>query len=570
MRAAAFLAVGGGPDGAQGLDDKILELQRLDQVGVPDHRAVFHADVGDALEHLVHLGAALVEALLGAEHRAVVLHGPLHGVAELRGAGAARGMAQAVEAGDRGLAGMRHLAMRLARCQHLAGADGGGAAEHDEIEQRIGAEPVGAVDRDAGRLAHRHQTGHDMVGIAVLHRHHFAVNVGRDAAHVVVAGRQDRDGLARDIDAGKDTRGLCDARQALVDDLGIEMLDVQLDVILVGAAAAAFADFDGHRAADNVARSEVLGRRRIALHEALAARVGDVAAFAAHTLGDQTARAVDAGGMELDEFHVLDRQTGAHRHGAAVACAGVRRGGGEIDATVAAGRQHHHVGAEAMDRAVVEVPRHDAAANAAFVHDEVEGEILDEELGVMFQRLLVERVQDGVAGTVGGGAGALSNALAEFGGHTAEWALINFALGGAAEGDAVVLKLDDGGNRLAHHVFDGILVAQPVRPLDGVVHVPAPVVGTHVAERGRDAALRRHCVAAGRKHLGDAGGLQTLLGHAEGGAEAGAAGAHHHDVILMVDDRVGSTADIDRPRRGAVALAAARLRHLSLQTRYAG
>ena len=92
---------------------------------------------------------------------------------------------------------------------------------------------------------------------------------------------------------------------------------------------------------------------------------------------------------------------------------------GKVGAAVPAGRQHRLVGAEAVDSAVVEVPGHDAAAGA-LVHDEVEGEVLDEELGVVLERLLVERVQDGVAGAVGGGAGALGGALAEFGRHAAE------------------------------------------------------------------------------------------------------------------------------------------------------
>ena len=64
------------------------------------------------------------------------------------------------------------------------------------------------------------------------------------------------------------------------------------------------------------------------------------------------------------------------------------------------------MGAEAVDRAVVHAQRDDAAAGAV-LHDQVDGEILDEELGGVAQRLAVERVQHGVAGAVGGGAGAL-------------------------------------------------------------------------------------------------------------------------------------------------------------------
>ena len=77
-----------------------------------------------------------------------------------------------------------------------------------------------------------------------------------------------------------------------------------------------------------------------------------------------------------------------------------------IGAAVTAGGQHHGLGAEAVDGAVFQVPGHHAAAGAVLVHDQVEREIFDEELDVVLQALLVERVQDGVAGAVGGGAGA--------------------------------------------------------------------------------------------------------------------------------------------------------------------
>ena len=285
-----------------------------------------------------------------------------------------------------------------------------------------------------------------------------------------------------------------------------------------------------------------MARRRVALHEALALGVGEIAALAARAFGDQAAGAVDAGRVELDELHVLQRQPGAQHHGVAVAGAGVGGGAGEIGAAVAAGREDRHVGAEAVDGAVVELER-DHAAAAAFVHDEVDGEVLDEELGLMPQRLAVERVQHGVAGAVGRGAGALRDALAVIGGHAAERALVDLAVLGAGERHAPMLELVDRGRRVAAQVFDRVLVAEPVRPLDGVVHVPAPVVLAHVAERRGDAALRGDGVRAGREHLGDAGGAQARLAAADRGAQAGAAGADHDHVVGMVLDRVGPSID---------------------------
>ena len=135
--------------------------------------------------------------------------------------------------------------------------------------------------------------------------------------------------------------------------------------------------------------------------------------------------------------------------------------------------------AEQVQRAFAHVEREHAAADALAVEDEVEREVFDEEARVVLERLLVERVQDRVAGAIGRGAGALRGALAVMGRHAAERALVDLAFLGARERHAVVLELDDRGDRLAAHVFDRVLVAQPVRPLDGVVEVEAPVVLAH-------------------------------------------------------------------------------------------
>ena len=126
--------------------------------------------------------------------------------------------------------------------------------------------------------------------------------------------------------------------------------------------------------------------------------------------------------------------------------------------------------------------------------------------------------------------------------HAAERALVDRAVLVAAERHAGVLELEDRGRRLAAQVFDRVLVAEPVGALDGVVHVPGPVVRADVAEAGGDAALRGDGVAAGREDLGDAGGLQPLLGRAHRRAQARAAGADDDDVVGVVDDLVGAHA----------------------------
>ncbi len=87
--------------------------------------------------------------------------------------------------------------------------------------------------------------------------------------------------------------------------------------------------------------------------------------------------------------------------------------------------------AEAVDGAVREIPGDDAAAGAFLVHDQIEREVLDEELGLVLEALLVERVQDGVPGAIGGSTGALCASLAEMGRHAAERTLVDFSVLGA-------------------------------------------------------------------------------------------------------------------------------------------
>ena len=331
------------------------------------------------------------------------------------------------------------------------------------------------------------------------------------------------------------------AGQSLGENGRIEVVEMQENMVLVLADAAPFANLHRHGARYDVARGQVLGRGGIALHEALAFRIGDIAALAPRALGDEAAGAINAGGVELDELHVLQGQAGAQHHGVAVAGAGMGRGAGKVGAAVTAGGKDDLVGAETVQGTVIHVERHQAAAGAIAVHDQVDGEILDEELGRIAQGLAIERVQDGVAGAVGGGAGALgSGALAISGGHAAKGALIDLAFLGARKRHAEMVELIDRGRSVAAQIFDGVLVAEPVRPLDGVVHMPAPVVLAHIAEGRRNAALGGNGMAARGEDLGDAGGFQPGLAGAEGGTQAGAAGADDNHIESVVDELIGT------------------------------
>ena len=104
------------------------------------------------------------------------------------------------------------------------------------------------------------------------------------------------------------------------------MFEMQIDMIFLRPDAPALVDLNGHGAADNVARRQIFGRRRITLHKTLAFGVSEISTLAACTLGDQTAGAIDPCRVELHEFHILHWQTCTHHHAATVTGTGM--GGG--------------------------------------------------------------------------------------------------------------------------------------------------------------------------------------------------------------------------------------------------
>src|ERR1700693_4181274 len=77
-----------------------------------------------------------------------------------------------------------------------------------------------------------------------------------------------------------------------------------------------------------------------------------------------------------------------------------------------------------------------------------------------------------------------------------------------------MFQLDDRGDGLPAHVLDRILIAEPVRPFDRIIHMPLPTVFAEVAETGRNAALRGNRMTPRREHFRDACGRQTRLNRA--------------------------------------------------------
>jgi hypothetical protein len=103
--------------------------------------------------------------------------------------------------------------------------------------------------------------------------------LGGNTTHVIVHGREHRDRLLRDVNTREDRRGLGDTGETLMENLGREMAELEVDVVLIGTNTTTLADLDGHRARDDVTRGEILRGRCVTLHEALTLRVQEVASL---------------------------------------------------------------------------------------------------------------------------------------------------------------------------------------------------------------------------------------------------------------------------------------------------
>jgi hypothetical protein len=84
---------------------------------------------------------------------------------------------------------------------------------------------------------------------------------------------------------------------------------------------------------------------------------------------------------------------------------------------------------------------------------------------------------------------------------------------------------------------NSVLVSQPVGSLDGVVHVPPPVVLVHVSKGGVNSSLGGDGVRSGGEKLGDTSSVESGLGQTESRTKTGSSGSNDDSIVLMVLSR---------------------------------
>jgi len=402
-----LLSLSGSFGGLDGASQEVTKLKSLNKIRVPDHAAVLGADLGELLVDVADLLDTLVERLLGTEDGNIGLHDLLHGEANLVGGLGTLGSADLVDDVDSlGTSVGGDLLLLLSGSEVVTDSVRNSTTEDDQIEEGVGTKTVSTVDGDTGGLTASEETGDNLVVALSILSDDLTGVLGGNTTHVVVDGGENGDGLLADIDTSENGGGLGDTGQTLVKDLGGQVRKLEVDVVLVGTGTTALANLHGHGTRDNVTRGKILGGRSVTLHESLTLGVEEVTTLTTRTLGDQASSAVDTSRVELNELQILVRKTSTGDHSHTVTSASVSRGTREVSTSVTTSGQDGVLGAESVDGTVLLVVSNDTLA-LAVLHDQVGGEVLDEVVGVVAERLSVESVKKGVSGSVSGGAASV-------------------------------------------------------------------------------------------------------------------------------------------------------------------
>lgn len=83
MGTTRFLSVFSTHDSLGGLDEEVLQLKGLDQIGVPDEASILDLDVVIKLIDIVHFGDTFLQCLLDSVDCSVPLHSLLHFLSDM-------------------------------------------------------------------------------------------------------------------------------------------------------------------------------------------------------------------------------------------------------------------------------------------------------------------------------------------------------------------------------------------------------------------------------------------------------------------------------------------------------
>src|SRR5690606_3921686 len=127
-----------------------LDARRIEGIAV-----VVELDVLDTFTQALQLADAFAHVVTGAEHTEVVLHDGLQLLAQRRHALAGLRLVQLLQPTHGGFdVGFGRRLLRQTTAQHLFDVQAGRTTEHDQVDEGVAAQAVGAVHGYTGGLAY--------------------------------------------------------------------------------------------------------------------------------------------------------------------------------------------------------------------------------------------------------------------------------------------------------------------------------------------------------------------------------------------------------------------------------
>jgi len=247
MSTAGLLPVLSSIDSHFSLKEEVLKFESLDQVSVPDVSSVGNADMLVLLGDVVDLRAALLEEVLASEDSSVSLHDLLHGQSDLSSGLSSLRVSDSVKVSNGLLTSiLGKFSLSLARLEGFNSGVSCPSAEDDEIKERVGTKSISTVNRCASDFTSSKETVNNLILSISTLGDDLSLPVSRDTTHVVVDSGNDRNGFFSYINTSENVGCLGNTWKSFLEGIGRKMVQVEVNVILLGANTSALNDFHGH------------------------------------------------------------------------------------------------------------------------------------------------------------------------------------------------------------------------------------------------------------------------------------------------------------------------------------
>ena len=236
--------------------------------------------------------------------------------------------------------------------------------------------------------------------------------------------------------------------------------------------------------------------------------------------------------MKLPHLHVLYRNTGTQTHTNAIPGVdmGIRCGG--IDTPCTACSKDSRLRFHENCLSSLNANGYDPGYCTVLILNKIYRKPLIEKDRLVFHVILIQRMQQSMPRPISRSASSCSlTTLTVVLGLATERALIDPAFFGARKRQTHMFKFKNGFWPHRAHIFNGVLVTDVIRPLNGVIHVPAPIiVGVGARNRAGNTPLRRDRMRACRKYLRNNGCFVARLGKLQRRTHAGTSATYNHSI----------------------------------------